>query len=347
VTTVPAAGGLAFVGAGSLGQAFAGLVARGGRPVTLVATPATEVRLRAAGAIRLRGVVEADVPVGLAPAPSGTVGVTSDPRSLPGGTGLLFMTKGHQIAAAAEAVCSAWPDPVDEAAWVGGVQNGMAKDDLLAERFGADRVVGVVTIMGSERRSDGAIALVGLGATYLGEMDGHRSARVGAAVALLRAAGIPAEEPADIRSVLWSKACNAAGVFGVSVLCRVGAGRLFADADLLRAYLPLVRETAAIAAACGVPVGDYTSFPIRRYVSRPDEETVATLSARNAPPPGTAPMPGFLPSMTQDLLAGRAIEVDAVFGDLVERAERVGVAVPRLRLVRDLLRGLDPGRHPG
>ena len=49
--------------------------------------------------------------------------------------------------------------------------------------------------------------------------------------------------------------------------------------------------------------------------------------------------------MTQDLLAGRALEVDDVFGDLVERADRAGVAVPRLRLVRDLLRGLDPGRH--
>ncbi len=43
--------------------------------------------------------------------------------------------------------------------------------------------------------------------------------------------------------------------------------------------------------------------------------------------------------MTQDLLAGRRLEVDAVFGDLVERADRVGVEVPRLRLVRDLLRG--------
>jgi ketopantoate reductase len=44
---------------------------------------------------------------------------------------------------------------------------------------------------------------------------------------------------------------------------------------------------------------------------------------------------------------GRAIEVDEVFGDLVDRAERSGVAVPRLRLVGDLLRGMDPGRHAG
>ena len=52
-------------------------------------------------------------------------------------------------------------------------------------------------------------------------------------------------------------------------------------------------------------------------------------------------------SMTQDLRAGRAIEVDDVFADLVDRGERAGVAVPRLRLVRDFLRGLYPGHQPG
>jgi ketopantoate reductase len=48
--------------------------------------------------------------------------------------------------------------------------------------------------------------------------------------------------------------------------------------------------------------------------------------------------------MTQDLLAGSPLEVDAVFGDIVERAERKRVPVPCLRLVRDLIRGLDPGQ---
>ena len=83
MTSVPssarAAGALALVGAGSLGQAFAALLARNGQPVTLLATPATLGRLRESGGIRLRGVVTLDVPVAAAPAPAGTVGVTADP----------------------------------------------------------------------------------------------------------------------------------------------------------------------------------------------------------------------------------------------------------------------------
>ena len=108
----------------------------------------------------------------------------------------------------------------------------------------------------------------------------------------------------------------------------------------MRAYLGLVRETAALAPAHGVPVGDYANFTIRTFVGRPDGATVAALAGKRFSPGRKRE---FYPSMTQDLLAGRALEVDDVFGDLGQ----AGVAVPRLRLVRDLLRGLDPGRWAG
>lgn len=45
--------------------------------------------------------------------------------------------------------------------------------------------------------------------------------------------------------------------------------------------------------------------------------------------------------MTQDLLAGAPLEVEAIFGDIVARAERKNIPVPSLRLVRDLIRGID------
>ena len=271
--------------------------------------------------------------------------MTADPADLPRGAGILFATKGHQLRDAAALVRSVWPPADDAAGWVGGLQNGMAKDDVLAEVFGADRVVGAVTILGGERRPEGEIAVASLGCTYLGEFGtapAEPSPRVHAAVARLRAAGIPTEAPPDIRPVLWSKACNAAGVFGVTSVLRISTPRLFRDPNLIRAYLGLVRETAAIAAAHGVPVDDYTNFPIRTYVTRPDEETVATLSQKAFLAPAATGGVESFSSMTQDLRAGRAIEVDDVFADLVARGERAGVAVPRLRLVRDFLRG-SPG----
>jgi 2-dehydropantoate 2-reductase len=327
---------LAFVGAGALGQSFAGLLAKNGQAVTLLATPRTAASLLNEGRIRLRGVVDANVPVAPAPAPPGSVGVTTDASDLPAGVGLIFLTKGHHLADAIKTVRAAWPAAGDDAAWVAGLQNGLAKDDMLAAAFGAERVVPGATILGGGRGADGAVMVTSLGMTYLGETSGGTSPRVDAAIAALMAAGIPAEAPASIQSVLWSKACNAAGVFGVSVLARASGPQLSGDPSLMRAYLALVRETAATGAAYGVEVGNYPNFPpIHTYAVTPDEETLARIE------PGPLPRGGSLPSMTQDVLAGRPMEVEQVFGDLVERAERAGVVVPHLTFVRDIMRGID------
>jgi 2-dehydropantoate 2-reductase len=282
-----------------------------------------------------------DLPVAPAPALPGQVGLTDDPAKLPPAAGVIFATKGHQLAGAIAAVRAGWAPTADGGAWVAGVQNGLVKDDYLVEAFGPAQVVGAVTILGAQREADGTIAVTSRGATYLGELAGGTSPRVSDAVARLQAAGIPTEATADIQSVLWSKECNAVGVFAVSVLTQGGAPSLMRNPDLLRAYLALVRETAAVASAYGVAVGDYAGFPIRTYLETPEAELVAAAAARAATPAPAVGGPRSLPSMVQDRLAGRPMEVEAIFADVVARAERVGVPVPRITLMRDLLRGIN------
>ncbi len=342
----PAPQRLAFVGAGSLGQSFAGLLAANGQEVTLLATPGTADRLLSAGRIALRGVLSQDVPVAAAPAPKGVVGVTANPADLPRDTGLIFATKGHQLPEAISAVRAVWPAADDASSWVAGIQNGIVKDDLLAAAFGEERRVGAVTILGGQREPDGSVAVTSRGATYLGEMAGCSSPRVAAAVELLKAAGIPTEEAPDIRSVVWSKECNAVGIFGVCVLVRSGAPGLMSNPNLMRAYRALIHEVAAVAAAYDVRIGDYVGFPIRTYLDQSEEEMLGAARARAAQI-GTVATRGSpsLPSMVQDLLAGRPMEVDQIFADIVERADRVGVPVPRIEFVRDVIRGIDPGQR--
>ena len=320
-----------IVGAGSLGQSFAALLAGAGQHVTLLATPRSAARLRAAGAIRLCGAVETRVPVG-----TSGVAVTSDPSDVPDGAAALFTTKGNDLAGAIESVHFAAGGRL---AWAGGVQNGLLKDDLLVSAFGADRTVGAVTIFGAQRQPDESVTVGSLGMTYFGELDGHVSERVQKASDTFQAAGIPSQAHANIRSVLWSKACNATGVFGVTCLARASNQRLLSNAHLMRAYMALVRETAAVAAAYGVQVGDYPSFPpIGTYVEHDDQTTIDQLQ-----PHSESGLASYA-SMTHDVLAGLPLEVDAVFGDIVQRGERKGISVPCLRLARDLLRGVDPGQ---
>jgi 2-dehydropantoate 2-reductase len=298
----------------------------------------------ATGQIRLRGVVSHDVPAAAAPAPPGTVGIAADPRDLPSDAAVFFVTKGHQLPGAIESSRAVWPAPGDRGAWVAGLQNGLVKDDLLAAAFGPERVVGAATILSGQRMEDGSVSVASLGATYLGEFSSAPSPRVQAAVGAFRAAGIPADPVEDPRSVLWSKALNAIGVFGVCVLARSSSTAMGRSPDLVRAYLALIREAAQVARATGVELGDYAGFPIRTYVDTPEDEILARFAANAAKAP---PGPESFPSMVQDLLAGRPIEADAIFADAVDRAARVGVPVPRIALVRDIARGIDLGRKKG
>jgi 2-dehydropantoate 2-reductase len=334
---------LSIVGAGSLGQSFAGLLALSGQAVTLLGTAWSAERLLAGGRIHLRGVVEQDVAVAPAPAAAGVVGVTADPSRLPWATGLIFATKGHDLPTAVDAVRAVWPAADDRASWVAGIQNGIVKDDVLAAAFGSERVVGGVTILGAQREPDGGVRVAARGMTYLGELPGGMSPRVEAAVELLRRAEIPIEAAADIRSVIWSKECNAVGVFGVTVLARVSSPGMGRSPHLVRAYLSLIREVGAVADAYGVRIGDYAGFSIRTYLDLSDDEVLALFASRARPAePGAVES---YSSMAQDLLAGRPMEVDQIFADLVERAQKVGIPVPRITLVRDLIRGIDPGHR--
>jgi 2-dehydropantoate 2-reductase len=279
---------LGIVGAGALGQTYAGLLAASGQAVTLLATEATAARLLQAGRVRLTDAVRLDVPTAPAPAPPGVVGITPRPADLPGGTGLLFATKGQQLGAAIAAVRRAWPPPSAEDApghrsWVAGVQNGLAKDDLLARGFGREYVVGAATILSAQREEDGRVRVTSLGKTYLGELDGAPSSRVDDAVQALRRSGLPVEPAASIRSVLWSKVCHATGVFGVSTLTRGRGASIWSSPDLVRAYRSLIQETAAVAAANGVALGDYSGFPIRSYLAMDEAAHLATAARMTLP----------------------------------------------------------------
>jgi len=332
------------VGAGSLGQTLAALLAEDGNPVTLLSTSNSTARLIRAGSIRLRGLVSTDVSVAPPPPPAGGVAVTDDPADLPPEGGLLFATKAHHLAAAAKAIRGLWPSEGNDAAWVAGVQNGLLKDDILAEAFGAQRVIGAATTTSAERKENGEILFTNPGITYLGDFDSPASARTHTVARVLSGASLPAEAADNIRSVLWSKMCNAAGIFGVSLLIRTAGPRLLATEGRARAYLALIKETATVGRAFGIETADLTRFPpIRTFVDQPLQDSVEGLLKQAA----STPEGGLVtyPSMLQDLLAGRSLEADEVFGDLVRRARSADVMVPRLELVAHLISGLDSGRQ--
>lgn len=251
---------------------------------------------------------------------------------------VLFTTKAHQLAAAARAAARSWPHSGDPAAWTAGLQNGVLASEQLAEAFGPQRVVGASTVLGARRADDGAV-VTSLGRTYFGELGGGGSDRVTAAVRAFDEAGLPCEAAADIGGVLWAKMCNAVGVFGVSALTGLPTSRIMATPALVRAYRALIGEAALVARAAGVSIADHPDLPMRTYLGlTPDDLAKRLTAGRRAPDPGA---PQNFSSMAQDLASGRPTEYEQIFGDLLRRARLLGVQIPRVGLVYDLVAGLD------
>jgi len=327
---------IVVVGAGSLGQTFSAALGSSGVPVVLVATGRSTPRLLSAGKLSIRGMLQFSVPVAEA-AVSGAVRVSRG-EDLTNVRGIIFATKGHDLRSAAQELSGVKSD------WVAGIQNGVAKDDLLAEIFGRDRVLGAAGNLAAERQDDGSVLVTNRGMTYIGELDGASSERAEGLVADLKAAGISAQLSPNIRSVEWSKAVIVAGGFGVGVLTRAVWSESMEDPNLTRAFLSLAREAAAIAKAEGVEIADFPGSEALTYVSQPDEKSIASRAERVRKLRAEGGELDRRSSIVQDLLSGRRLEADFIFDDFVTRARKHGVPAPRLELVRDLARGIDASK---
>jgi 2-dehydropantoate 2-reductase len=329
---------LVIVGAGSLGLAFGAALARAGHVVTVLARPASAAALLQRGTIEVSGQLSFTVPAGVPPSRPGQVAVVGHAVEIPEADALVFTTKGQDLPSSIEEVASTWLERGRDGAFVAGMQNGVLKDDLLAEAFGRSNVVGAASVLGARRSAPGAVSVTGVGSTYVGEFGTSTSTRTEAVAGAFRGAGLPCHVMEDIRDLLWTKFCNAIGVFGVTAVTGLPTIEIFARRPLSLAFRSLIEEAAAVAAAEGARVCDFPDLPIRTYLEQAPEEMVAQM-ARRAGPPGSGPR-GFS-SMAQDLEAGRPTEIDETFGDLVRRAASHGVEVPSSLLVYRFVQGLE------
>ncbi len=341
---------VALIGSGALGRtlpptALAAAIGLRGRPDR--ARRAALPDQHDLGSLRVQGALESSAPLRTGRPEPGTVTIGALGDELPRGATVLFTTKAHQLADAARAVAQSWPAAGDPAAWTAGLQNGLLVGLLRAAcrdlRIAARRRR-TCTVLGASAGADDGAVVASLGRTYFGELDGGRAKRTAAAARAFNDAGLPCEATADIGSVLWAKMCNAVGVFGVSALTGLPTSQIMSTGPLVRAYRALIEEAALVASATGVTITDHPDLPIRSYLDETPDAMVDRLTARRRLQ-GSGPL-GDFSSMAQDLASGRPTEHEQIFGDLLRRAGELGVQLPRVALVHDVVAGLDAVRRP-
>ncbi len=331
-----------IAGAGALGTTYAVLLARAGAEVTILARPARAADLEAG--LQIRGLVEA----------TATARVVTTGAEVGEVDYLILATKAGDAASAVEALRGA------EVGTAISLLNGLGKNDALDRAYGPERVLGAACAVVAGRGDRPGEAILTMNrATWLGERraarvasgireaDAVRTERAARLAAVFRAAGLPSWSVDDGDAVEWYKLCALLPGSLVTSLARCSYGEMALHPLLARQFVSLMRETFSVPASLGIlrhgaaspfdPPGAPWSFGT--WLS--GEDGVALAGLRVIGEAQAASRQRVMPSMLQDVLAGRVTEVEALVGGLLARAREAGLALPATEACYRLLRGLE------
>jgi len=207
------------------------------------------------------------------------------------------------------------------------LQNGIGADEFLAGVFGAGRIIGGLVFMAISRTGPGEVRCFHPGMIRIGEFEGAPKPRTQALADLLSAAGMKVEVVDRLLDARWSKLVWNIPFNGLSIAeGGITTDRICSDPRLAAEANALMLEVQGAAAKFGVAISD--AFVKKQFDVTP-------------------PMGAYHPSSLIDYLAGREVEVEAIWGEPLRRAQAAGAPMPRLAALYARLREkCIPGRPP-
>lgn len=316
----------AILGAGAMGSIVGAHLARAGHRVAMLARGARADALERHG-LTIRGLAEFTTPVY----------TLRNPAALTSARTLIVATKTPGTAEALAALKEA------ELGVALSIQNGPLKNELLAQAFGAPRVLGALADTSGELLPGGEVLFTRNVNIMIGELDGTETARVRELAHTIDASGVRAAATREIVSLEWSKFCGWVGLMALSVTTRAETWRYLSDPDAALVLVRLVRDVGALARALGIRLSDQAVLPAASLCSLPESAAVELIVGKGREYRSSAPQHRM--SSLQDLLAGRPLEVNETLGYALERAQALGLTLPMLECFRHLVAGIDRTRR--
>ena len=307
---------ITIVGAGAIGGLLAARLAVAGEAVTVIA------RNRNLAAINAQG-MRLLLPDGSSQHAS-AVRAVQDPAEAGPQDAVLLTTKAHQVRELLPGLRALFgPETmvvsmVNGMPWwyfqrLGGPFDGRTlasvdPDGALAVGIEVERVIGSIVYPAAELVEPGVVRLIEGNRFTLGELDGQRTPRIEALSRALMAAGFKAPVSRDIRAELWVKLWGNLSFNPISALTHATLE------DICRN--PLSRELAARMMTEARVVAEKLGVTFK-----------LTLEQRIA---GAESVGAHKTSMLQDVERGRALELQALVGSVVELARITDTPTPTI-----------------
>jgi len=315
----------AILGAGALGSIIGAHLARAGHSVVMLVRENRARQIESQG-LRIRGLVEFDQ----------KVPTLVETAALENARVLIVAMKTQGTA---EALAPLRKVPFES---IFSIQNGLAKNELLANAFGPERLLGSLANTSGEMLASGEVLFTRNVNLLLGPMLGGGDAAARQIALQIDSAGVRSTAVPDIVSREWSKFAAWAGFFILSVTVRSATWKYLVDRDSALLLAKLVRELGTLARAVGVPLTDDSLLPVASMCSGSEEQAVdAVLHAGQEFKTRT---PEHRMSSLQDLEAGRALEFEDTLGYAAHKAAALGLSLPLLQASYRLAASIDRNR---
>jgi 2-dehydropantoate 2-reductase len=296
-----------IVGAGSMGSLYGGLLARAGFDVTLLDPWVEHVAAIRRHGLRLDGITgDLLIPV---------TATTRPEEVAPAEVALVLADANSTARAAATArrVLAAEGFALT-------LQNGIGNVEALASVLGDGRVLGGLSYHSAALQGPGHVSHTHAGPTWLGELDGARSARLERLEGALRAAGFSPVIVADIQGFIWGKFVHNCAINAICAVTGLRVGEISRTPDADRLQTRIVEEALAVVRARGItlpdadPMGSIKAFCTKKFNK---------------------------PSMLQHLERGRPTEIDALNGAVVREGQALGIPTPYNEALTWIVRALE------
>jgi 2-dehydropantoate 2-reductase len=313
---------IVILGAGALGTVLGAHLARAGEDVTLIARGQRAAYLQEHGAT-ITGLVDFTVPVR----------VVTNPSQLHDADVLIVTVKTYDMEAALQSIKHLRVESVLS------LQNGVLKDEQLAQTFGWEKVLGAMAFVSGEVLPTGTVRFTLNQGFYVGEFPEGISARAQTLGDTLERSGIVAHVTPSIQSLAWSKyvgwVCNMA----TAVLTRLASAQMLQDPQIASVLAAMLHDMAQLAARRGIALEDMTFFPTKTVSQLAVDDLVIHLRQRGDQLASRASTLKI--SALQDLEQGKRLEVEETLGYAVRQSAALGLSTPTLEMCYKLIAGIN------